>query len=272
MCGQSGSGKTYSLGLVLEQLLVETSLRMVILDPNSDYVRLGEVRDGADPTRRPRYAAAAGRRHGLGQRAGADQPLRLRFAELDTAAQAAVLGLDPVARPRGVRRAGRDPGRGAEEGRRLITGLDALLGSDEPDVRQLGLRARNLGVLDWSIWSRARAVRCVEELEEPTVRCLGGRPGLAATPRGAAADRRDACSSTLWRNREPPRARAGRHRRGAQRLPAQAGRPGEPALRPNTPSLIAAEGRKFGLYLLDLDPAPAEGATRRSCPSATTCS
>ena len=34
MCGQSGSGKTYSLGLVLEQLLVATSLRMVILDPN----------------------------------------------------------------------------------------------------------------------------------------------------------------------------------------------------------------------------------------------
>ncbi len=35
MCGQSGSGKTYSLGLLLEQaLVVDTSLRMVILDPN----------------------------------------------------------------------------------------------------------------------------------------------------------------------------------------------------------------------------------------------
>ena len=36
MCGQSGSGKTYSLGLVLEQLLLETELRIVVLDPNSD--------------------------------------------------------------------------------------------------------------------------------------------------------------------------------------------------------------------------------------------
>src|SRR6478735_7045872 len=42
MCGQSGSGKTYSLGVVLEQILAHTDLRLVILDPNSDYVRLGE--------------------------------------------------------------------------------------------------------------------------------------------------------------------------------------------------------------------------------------
>ena len=41
LCGQSGSGKTYSLGVVLEQLLTETDLRLVILDPNSDFVRLG---------------------------------------------------------------------------------------------------------------------------------------------------------------------------------------------------------------------------------------
>jgi uncharacterized protein len=49
LCGQSGSGKTYSLGVILEQLLVQTSLRMVILDPNSDFVRLGSLRAGADP-------------------------------------------------------------------------------------------------------------------------------------------------------------------------------------------------------------------------------
>ena len=60
MCGQSGSGKTYSLGLVLERLLVGTSLRMVILDPNSDYVRLSEVRDMASTrASRPSYASAA---------------------------------------------------------------------------------------------------------------------------------------------------------------------------------------------------------------------
>jgi DNA helicase HerA-like ATPase len=37
LCGQSGSGKTYSLGVILERLLIETDLRMVVLDPNSDF-------------------------------------------------------------------------------------------------------------------------------------------------------------------------------------------------------------------------------------------
>src|SRR5829696_4126968 len=41
LCGQSGSGKTYSLGVMLEQLLLETSLRIIVLDPNSDYIALG---------------------------------------------------------------------------------------------------------------------------------------------------------------------------------------------------------------------------------------
>lgn len=42
-CGQSGSGKTYALGVALEQILLRTSLPMVIFDPNSDFVRLGET-------------------------------------------------------------------------------------------------------------------------------------------------------------------------------------------------------------------------------------
>ena len=59
LCGQSGSGKTYSLGVILEQLLTETDLRIVVLDPNSDFVRLGEVRGGADAAMAERYLADA---------------------------------------------------------------------------------------------------------------------------------------------------------------------------------------------------------------------
>ena len=44
LCGQSGSGKTYTLGVILEQLLLETDIRIGVLDPNSDYVNLGSVR------------------------------------------------------------------------------------------------------------------------------------------------------------------------------------------------------------------------------------
>ena len=39
-CGQSGSGKTYSLGVLLEELLMHTELPMIIFDPNADFVRL----------------------------------------------------------------------------------------------------------------------------------------------------------------------------------------------------------------------------------------
>src|ERR687898_958936 len=35
LCGQSGSGKTFALGVILERLLLETELKVIILDPNS---------------------------------------------------------------------------------------------------------------------------------------------------------------------------------------------------------------------------------------------
>ena len=79
MCGQSGSGKTYSLGLVLERLLVETSLRMVILDPNSDYVRLSEVRDNIDPHVAARYSSAASGVSVWRNHPDAQHPLRLQL-------------------------------------------------------------------------------------------------------------------------------------------------------------------------------------------------
>lgn len=96
MCGQSGSGKTYSLGLLLERVLAETSLRVVILDPNSDYVRLGHLRDDADPELAARYSRVADDVAVWTDDATAPHPLRLRFADLPSALQAAVLGLDPI--------------------------------------------------------------------------------------------------------------------------------------------------------------------------------
>jgi DNA helicase HerA-like ATPase len=43
-CGQSGAGKTFSLGVLLERVLLDTSLPMFVLDPNSDHVHLGSLR------------------------------------------------------------------------------------------------------------------------------------------------------------------------------------------------------------------------------------
>jgi DNA helicase HerA-like ATPase len=75
LCGQSGSGKTYALDVLLERVLMETSLRVVVLDPNSDYVRLGETHDEADASAVERFASAAG---SIAVRSGASGAARVR--------------------------------------------------------------------------------------------------------------------------------------------------------------------------------------------------
>ena len=105
VCGQSGSGKTYSLGVLLERLLLQTRLRLVVLDPNSDFVRLGETREDVDGEAVERFSALS---DSVGVRsANGPAPIALRFRDLSPAHQAAVLGLDQAVRPRGVRGASR---------------------------------------------------------------------------------------------------------------------------------------------------------------------
>ncbi|MFL5940292.1 MAG: helicase HerA domain-containing protein [Gaiellaceae bacterium] len=88
-CGQSGSGKTFALGTVLEQLLQRTTIRIVVLDPNSDFVRLDAVRGGVDEQTAAQYRQAAG---GLEVRSGGSRPrLHVRFVDCDPEEQAAVL-------------------------------------------------------------------------------------------------------------------------------------------------------------------------------------
>ena len=93
LCGQSGSGKSYALSVMLEQLLLETDLRIVVLDPNSDFARLPETRDGADPGPAARWAERAqhmGVRRSGGIGAGG---LHMRFFDLGARSRAAVAGL-----------------------------------------------------------------------------------------------------------------------------------------------------------------------------------
>ena len=97
LCGQSGSGKTYALGTILERLLVETSLRVVILDPNSDFVRLGELRDDAPDAVRERVRRRGRSRRALRAGTTATTVCTSVFATSTPTEQAAVLRLDPIA-------------------------------------------------------------------------------------------------------------------------------------------------------------------------------
>jgi len=112
LCGQSGSGKTFSLGIIVEQMLLETDLKLVIIDPNSDFVRLNELRS-LEAVNRARYAPLspaahermAARYQDVMRQVRILRPvacdgcdaLQIRFSDLSPHAQATVLQLDPLA-------------------------------------------------------------------------------------------------------------------------------------------------------------------------------
>jgi uncharacterized protein len=234
LCGQSGSGKTYSLGVILERLLLETTLRVIILDPNSDYVRLTEVRAGADPATAARYREAA---------AGVETPaLRLHVADLEPAAQGALLRLDPI----------HDREEHAELAALLaaerVHDIEALADSDRPEARRLLLRARNLGVDKFGVWARGAPGSLLDALAADGPRCtvidLGSLP--THEEQGLVAE---AVLGELWRRRERREPVLVVIDEAHNVCPAQ---PEDPlvALATEHAVRIAAEGRKFGIYLL----------------------
>lgn len=246
MCGQSGSGKTYSLGVLLERVLAETSLRVVILDPNSDYIGLSRIRAGADPDLAARYAEVPDGVAVWRDDAAAEHPLRLRFADLDREVQAAILGLDPV-RDREEYAALTELLRLQTEGKPIFTHVDQLLETERPGARELGLRALNLGVLGWSVWNpEARSL--VEELRSPTARCTVVDLGSLATTQEQRLVA-EAVLSTLWESRLARQPCLVVIDEAHNICPAE---PGDAvtALSAQRAVQIAAEGRKYGLYLL----------------------
>ena len=242
LCGQSGSGKTYSLGVILERLLIETDLRLVILDPNSDFVRLGRVRAGIDPALAARYQEAARRVAVYSADAPGGQRLRIHATDVDPATQAATLRLDPIAdREEYAALASL-----LAEGKPLA--IEALTRSDQPEARRLGLRIRNLGVDRYSVWAPGEVGSILDAVHDRDVRCvvvdLGSLPTREEQALIAAAVLGD-----LWRRREDRSPVLIVIDEAHNVCPAE---PPDPlvAVAAEHAIRIAAEGRKFGLYLL----------------------
>jgi uncharacterized protein len=241
LCGQSGSGKSYSLGVMLEQLLLETELRIVILDPNSDCVRLAQTREDAEPEAAARWRELAGGIAVRSARFDGDARLRLRFGEVAPAAQGALLRLDPI--------------RDREEYSELAALLEAapetlagIVDVDRTEARGLALRVANLGVARWGVWARETPGTVLDALEDPAVRCLVVDLGSLAT-REEQTLVAESILRRLWDLR-------------ARRAPvllvideAHNVCPSGPtdaltALATEHAVRIAGEGRKFGIYLL----------------------
>ena len=248
LCGQSGSGKTYALGTILERLLAETSLRIVVLDPNSDFVRLGELRDDAPDDVRARFAPASA---GIDvRRAGeaGDGRLHVRYRDFDAAERAAVLRLDPVA--------------DREEYAALVAAVesadthmratvqetvDGLAAGPEP-LRALAMRTRNLGVDRWQVWSGNDSGSLGELVQADGPRCVVADLGSLET-RGEQAVAAEALLASLWRRRAAREPLLIVIDEAHNVCPA---RPEDPLTQLATEHAvrIAGEGRKFGLILL----------------------
>ncbi len=234
LCGQSGSGKTYSLGVLLERLLMETSLRVVVLDPNSDYVRLGEPRVDDE-----RYRDAAASVQVRGGSSGPD-PIRIRFRDLSPRHQAGLLRLDPL-------------GDRAEYGELLalveddaIRSLDDLAESQAEDLK---LRAHNLGIDRFGIWPGPEGESLLDEVVSPAgPRCLVVDLGSLGT-RDEQTLTAGAILERLWRERARREPVAIVIDEAQNVCPAEAG-DALAALATEDAIRIAGEGRKFGLYLI----------------------
>jgi uncharacterized protein len=264
LCGQSGSGKTFALGVILERLLLETDLKIIILDPNSDFVRLDRMRPLADVNRsssselspksyeelQERYQRVAPKLKLVRPAPYAEDPsklLRIRFSDLERHEQGLVLDMDPL-RDREEFNAYWRAIEGLSRERYSLSEVkEVVVRHFSEEARQLGLRIENLGVADWSLWCSADELSLIDVLEEDW-RCLVIDSGTLASPAEQSIVAA-AVLGHLWRHR---------HERQPILIVADEAHnicPQKPtdnleAAATSHAIKIAGEGRKFGLYLL----------------------
>lgn len=244
-CGQSGSGKTYALGVLLEQVLLHTRLPLVILDPNSDFVKFSEPREGA-----PEAEAAEIRSRDirvLHSRPGVGDDLKVRFLDMTEKTRAALLQLDPI--------------RDAEEFNTSLNivaearaaGLPAqgsllewLRQSNSEVHRRLALRLENLGITEWDLWAWASAAvtDIIDEKPDATVVDLGKFDTTVELKAASLA-----VLDHLWERRHEHIGRLVVIDEAHNLCPPDPTTAVERLLVERI-SQIAAEGRKYGIWLL----------------------
>jgi DNA helicase HerA-like ATPase len=264
LCGQSGSGKTFALGVILERLLLETDLRIVILDPNSDFAHLDRMRSLAEVNRTSsrdlspesyeevleRYQRVVPRLRIVRAAPYAENPsnlLRIRFSDLERHEQGLVLDMDPL-RDREEFNAYRRAIEALSRDRYSLSQVrEIVVGQLSEEARQLGLRVENLGVADWSLWSGADEPSLIDLLEEDW-RCLVVDTGTLSSPAEQSIVAM-ALLGHLWRHRHERQPVLMVIDEAHNTCPQEPSDNLEAAVASHAIK-IAGEGRKFGIYLL----------------------
>ena len=254
LCGQSGSGKTYTLGGILEQLLLETDIRIAAIDPNSDFVNLASLRPQHSTglteleyaTIADRYRAVADRIHVFGGETSAKR-LRARYGRLSFRQQTMVLGLDPFSHPEEYNAFVRTIRRIGKTDYSLDDLMTAVRASFDDDVRRLGLRIENLGIAEQSIWARSDDEPVLEALPDDWRMIVADTGSLASSEEGSIAAA--ALLGRFWQQRharEPLLIVIDEAHNVCPQVPVDSNQ----ALATEHVVRIAGEGRKYGLYLL----------------------
>ncbi len=253
LCGQSGSGKTYTLGLILERLLMDTDIRIVTIDPNSDFVNLASVRS-ADESGMPadqyaglvsRFEPAASRIQVFGGE-GSERRLRARYGRLSLVQQTMILGIDPIADAEEYNAFLRVVNSIGSDDYTLDDVMHAVRSSFDDDVRRLGLRIENTGAAEQSIWAGA---------DEPVMEALSDDWRMLVADIGSLGSMREGAIASaallafMWENRharQPVIIVIDEAHNVCPQNPVDENQ----ALATELVVRIAGEGRKFGLYLL----------------------
>ena len=242
-CGQSGSGKTYALGVVLEQLLIHTALPMVIFDPNADFVQMRHAQSDGDRSDAQRALAARDIRI-LRPASPSPDALRVRFLDLSLRAKAAVFRLDPL-----DDKAEHNELMHIEETVGIIDPskiVPRLLERGTTAAHDLAARTENLRVTEWDVWAQGL---------EPVTDILETRPDATVLDLGGFTNPEEslvvalAVLDDLWEKREQRRPLLIVIDEAHNFCSPEATSPLQVAVRERIVQ-IAAEGRKFGLWLL----------------------
>jgi hypothetical protein len=218
--------------------MIHTALPMVVFDPNSDFVRMGDILSTSPDGDRLRERSIRTLSPG-----GAD-PLRVRFASLPMWAKAAVLRIDPIIDREEYNAMLHVGGTFDVQDARGI--LQLLRESTEPIHHALAQRIDNLALTEWGLWAfdKEPATDVVATRPDATVLNLGGFE-YSEEPLVVALS----VLEDLWAHRH--------ERRPVLLVIDEAHNLCAPDL--DTPLAravrdqiirIAAEGRKFGLWLL----------------------
>ncbi len=249
LCGQSGSGKTYTTGVLLEQVVRQTGLRLVVLDPNSDHVGLRETRDDADAEvaaqHRARGAALQVAR-ATSELPHATAPIGMRFSNFDAASQIMALRLDPI-----------DDADEVEALLDITATLPvpydpaevaaAATASDLAAARRLAVRIRALGIADWQLWQPNADVPALGDLWRAGSGLIVDT-GSVADPaeRSAIAA---AVLTSVWASRFQRTPTLVVLDEAHHICPAETRDPIQ-AVATELAVLIAGEGRKYGIFML----------------------